>query len=211
MPVGSHREHEVDVRIVASTHRDLASRVSEGLFREDLYHRLAVVPVELPPLRKRREDIGLLIDHLLARYTPHGRTTPYRASKALREALAQCDLPGNVRQLENLLRQAIVSSGDATELDLVHLPAPVLRSLCGDDEPFKTEVAPAAQSTGQLPSLDEIFSASNWRLSDCSLQFERTLLKVAYIRSHGNQAAMARLLGVTPRCIYTKLRRHLIA
>ncbi len=201
LPVGGETELAVDVRIVAATHRDLAARVREGRFREDLYYRLAVLPIELPPLRERREDIAALVEHLLARAAP-GR----RAAPALHEALAQCELPGNVRQLDNLLAQALVEAGDGEPLDLAHLPPALLQSL-------GAAPAPAAAATpARAPvSLHDIFAAADWKLAGCAARCERELLAAAFARARGNQAAMARLLGVTPRCVYSKLRKHLLA
>ena len=199
LPVGGEREVAVNVRIVAATHRDLAARVREGRFREDLYYRLAVLPIELPPLRERREDIPMLIDHLLSRAAPQCCATP-----ALHEALAQCELPGNVRQLDNLLAQALVSAGEGETLDLAHLPATLLRDLGA--VPAPASVPPPRAPT----SLHDIFAAADWKLAEFAARCERELLAAALDRVRGNQAATARLLGVTPRCVYTKLRKHLL-
>jgi transcriptional regulator with GAF, ATPase, and Fis domain len=201
LPVGGEREVVVNVRIVAATHRDLAASVREGRFREDLYYRLAVLPIELPPLRERREDIAALIDHLLSRAAPQRR-----ASTALHEALSSCELPGNVRQLDNLLAQALVAAGVGETLDLAHLPASLLRGLSATTAP-----APANAPLPRAPiSLHDIVTAADWKLADFAARCERELLAAALDRVRGNQAAMARLLGVTPRCVYTKLRKHLL-
>jgi transcriptional regulator with PAS, ATPase and Fis domain len=203
LPVGGEREVAVNVRIVAATHRDLAACVREGRFREDLYYRLAVLPIELPPLRKRREDIAPLIDHLLARTAPQRRATT-----ALHEALASCELPGNVRQLDNLLAQALVAAGEGETLDLAHLPAPLLRGLGAAPVPAPASASPPLHAP---ISLHDIFTAADWKLAGFAARCERELLAAALDRVRGNQAAMARLLGVTPRCVYTKLRKHLLA
>lgn len=218
--LGADREQCVDVRIVAATHRDLGALVRAGRFREDLYYRLAVLPVELPPLRARREDIGALVEHLLSRQAAAARTSR-RATPALLEALAQCELPGNVRQLDNLLCQAIVAAGEATALELAHLPASLLRGLGAPASastpaehtpavPTPAEPVPAAP-TSCASDLQQLFAASDWKLGDFAARCERELLAAALARASGNQAAMARMLGVTPRCIYTKLRKHLLA
>ncbi len=208
LPVGGEREVAVNVRIVAATHRDLAARVREGRFREDLYYRLAVLPIELPPLRERREDIGALVDHLLSRAAP-----PCCATPALREALAQCELPGNVRQLDNLLAQARVAAGLGETLDLAHLPASLLRAV-GETPAPSPSPSPATASAPPPPrapiSLHDICTAADWKLTEFAALCERELLTAALDRVRGNQAAMARLLGVTPRCVYTKLRKHLL-
>jgi transcriptional regulator with PAS, ATPase and Fis domain len=220
LPVGAEHEQEVDVRVVAATHRDLAARVREGRFREDLYFRLAVLPIEVPPLRERRDDIGELVDHLLAR---SGR----QASDAYREALASCELPGNVRELENLVHQSLVAAGEDDTLDLAHLPAGVLRQIehRPPSRPDATEASAApgraaaaeAAAAATAPALDidaalaQLCAAHGWNLARCVDTFERSLLQGALDRAQGNQAAAARLMGVTPRCVYTKLRKHLLA
>lgn len=216
LPVGAEREQPVDVRVVAATHRDLAARVREGRFREDLYFRLAVLPIEVPALRERREDIGELLDHLLARSTRG-------ASAAYREAVAQCPLPGNVRELQNLVHQSLLAAGDEVMLDLAHLPARVLRQLelpvPGHDDavPRAPASPPPDAAVAGTPVLDvdaamaQLCAAHGWKLARCLAAFERSLLQGALERAHGNQAAAARLMGVTPRCVYTKMRKHLLA
>lgn len=215
LPVGAEREESVDVRIIAATHRDLAARVREGRFREDLYFRLSVLPIEVPPLRARREDIDPLVDHLLSQHARRYGTAPRRASKAFREALAECELPGNVRELDNLLNQAIVAAGSADTLDLAHLPLSVLRYLERLGTPAATATTPAAVAghgtATRDPSLAQLFAAQDWKLTGCLDACECALLRTALARSRGNQTAAAHLLGVTPRCVYAKLRKHLLA
>lgn len=213
LPVGANAEIGVDVRVIAATHRDLSARVRDGLFREDLYWRLAVVTIDVPPLRARREDIGMLIDHLLDRFASQHDGRPRRATAALREALMLCELPGNVRQLDNLLRRAVVAAGDATEIDIAHLPEAVLRSLDAvpavhDAPPPTSGSEPSAACAPAGESLDELFRRAHWNLAACEQQLERELLRSIYQRTRGNQTAMARLLGITPRSVYTKLRKH---
>ena len=217
LPVGAEREHAVDVRIVAATHRDLCARVREGRFREDLYFRLAVLPIEVPPLRERRDDIRDLVDHLLARGTR-------RASEAYREALSHCELPGNVRELENLVHQSLLAAGEDDTLDLAHLPAHVLRQLehappaqrdGGSEAPPPPPPQSAAADGSPTPDIEaalaQLCAAQGWNLARCVDTVERSLLQGALERASGNQAAAARLMGVTPRCVYTKLRKHLLA
>src|SRR5438132_8603833 len=123
-PVGATEDVEVDVRIVAATNRDLPAEVRAGRFREDLYYRLNVVQVRVPPLRERREDVLLLADHFLHRFgAEHGRRE-LRLSREARRRLDEYGFPGNVRELENLIERAVALS-DGEEVTLDALPAPL--------------------------------------------------------------------------------------
>jgi DNA-binding NtrC family response regulator len=107
----------VDVRVVAATNRDLQAEIRAGRFRADLFHRLAVVEVRVPPLRERREDIPLLVEHIVARLAAdRGRPTP-RLSPEAQAALQAHDWPGNVRELRNVLERALAIAGDADRID----------------------------------------------------------------------------------------------
>ena len=103
-PVGSNDRHAVDVRVIAATNRDLESAYRTGTFRKDLYFRLNVVTVQIPPLRERRADIPMLVHHFLNRYTP---TKPLQVTAAAMKSLLQYDWPGNVRELENCIARAV--------------------------------------------------------------------------------------------------------
>src|SRR6266849_3608782 len=122
--VGGTEDVEVDVRIVAATNRDLPAEVRAGRFREDLYYRLNVVQIRVPPLRDRREDILLLADHFLRRFGAEHRRPELRLSREARRRLDEYGFPGNVRELENLIERAVaLSDGDEVTLDA--LPAPL--------------------------------------------------------------------------------------
>jgi DNA-binding NtrC family response regulator len=112
LPVGSSRPQKIDVRMIAATNRSLPAEVAAGSFREDLFHRLAVAVLRLPPLRERREDLGLLIDHVLAQVNSEGAEQPGYLDKELsagaRNLLFTHSWPGNVRELQNTLRRAAV-------------------------------------------------------------------------------------------------------
>ncbi|MBD3868393.1 MAG: sigma-54-dependent Fis family transcriptional regulator [Acidobacteria bacterium] len=125
--VGSNRPVPVDVRVVAATHRDLALEIREGRFREDLYYRLAVVSVDLPPLRSRKADIPLLVDHFLHKHRADLDGSPAALSREAMDLLIAYDFPGNVRELENIVRRGMVlARGDQITVD--DLPASVLVS-----------------------------------------------------------------------------------
>jgi two-component system nitrogen regulation response regulator NtrX len=111
--VGSSRSIEVDVRVVAATNKDLETEIKEGRFREDLYYRLNVVPIEIPPLRDRREDIPMLVHHFVDLLEVNDRVTPREIAPEAMERLQSLDWPGNVRELRNTVeRLLILSSGD---------------------------------------------------------------------------------------------------
>ena len=110
-PLGSERTQKVDVRVIAATNRDLRQMVADGRFQEDLYYRLNVIPIHIPPLRERREDIPVLVEHFIAeacaaRRQAHRRHRARRARRRCRRA----DWPGNVRELENTIERAVVLS-----------------------------------------------------------------------------------------------------
>ncbi len=167
-PVGSNQARKVNVRIVAATHRDLTAMVAAGTFREDLYFRLRVVEITIPPLRERPEDIPLLVQHFLKKY---GEGRKLRIATQAMERLVSFGWPGNIRQLENVLRAAIVMSDGTIE-----------RSHLGLDAP--TRSAPAT-SPGSL-SLRERIDA-----------LEAELIREALGQTRNNQSKAAELLGVS--------------
>jgi two-component system NtrC family response regulator len=184
--VGSTRSIPVDVRVVAATHRDLPGMVKEGTFREDLFYRLAVVIVELPPLRRRRADIPLLVDHFIAR---HRETIGSEARAFSREAmdlLVRYDYPGNVRELENVVQRALVlARGEIVRTD--DLPPALLAS---DSTESGTA---AALESGSLP---ERVAA-----------LERQAIEEALELEGGNQSRAARRLGISERALRYKLAK----
>jgi DNA-binding NtrC family response regulator len=107
-PVGSRKEIDIDVRVVAATHRNLEEEVAAGRFREDLYYRIRVVAMRVPPLRERREDIPLLVDRFLRRKSGDGDAPPPAISPAALSRLQEHDWPGNVRELQNTIERALV-------------------------------------------------------------------------------------------------------
>src|SRR5512146_1051367 len=139
-PVGGTDEISIDVRVIAATNRDLDRAVAEGAFREDLYYRLSVIPVEVPPLRERREDIPLLANHFLKKYAPAAHKSILRIEEASLGALCDYEWPGNVRQLENTIERAVAL--ETSSLLRVELPV----------EKAKARAAAAAAGVGESPS-----------------------------------------------------------
>jgi transcriptional regulator with PAS, ATPase and Fis domain len=123
--VGDSHTIKVDVRFIAATNSDLAKMVADGAFREDLYYRLNVIPICLPPLRDRRDDIPLLVTHFLEKFSPG---QPMHTSQAAMRALMAYSWPGNVRQLENAIERAVALSSGRSEIDITDLP-PEIQSL----------------------------------------------------------------------------------
>jgi DNA-binding NtrC family response regulator len=146
--VGGTETIKVDVRVVAATNKDLQSEIAAGRFREDLYYRLAVVPIELPPLRTRREDIPVLVDHFLEQVCADNDRRPKKVASAAMTLLMQHEWPGNVRELKNVVERLAILTGDAdiiTEADVGDaLPrVKAVKSEFARGTPFKDLVAAA--------------------------------------------------------------------
>jgi two-component system response regulator AtoC len=193
-PVGSGRVEKVDVRIVACTNRDLAAEVRAGRFREDLYYRLAVVELVVPPLRERREDVPALAREFALRYAEQFGLDGVRLSPALLERLGAADWPGNVRQLENVIARMVALSGGG-ELDLGALP--------GADP----ALAPPGASPAQPPGEAAAGLTLRAQLDD----LERSVIARTMTAVHGNQSEAARRLGISRNTLTERLRRYAIA
>ncbi|WP_029895451.1 sigma-54-dependent transcriptional regulator [Desulfohalovibrio reitneri] len=188
-PLGSTRQVKVDVRIIAATNRDLEAEAQKGNFREDLYYRLAVLVVRIPPLRERMEDLPLLAAHLLRKLGEKNRKDVRDVSPAFLEALRGHDWPGNVRELENVLERALVlARADSLTPDL--LP-PQLRAGGGDAAAGGESAAEGAQEEGI--SLD---------------QAEKSALEDALRRHGGHRQKTADALGISRRTLQYKLKKY---
>ncbi|MBV8758344.1 MAG: sigma-54-dependent Fis family transcriptional regulator, partial [Deltaproteobacteria bacterium] len=183
--VGATDEHEVDVRVVAATNRDLEAEVARGAFRADLYYRLNVIEVRLPPLRQRREDIPLLVEHFLKRFgAEHGRAVSL-SHEAMRK-LERYDFPGNVRELENILERAVALSSSTM--------------IGASDLPDERSQKPAAELPAELPpegvDLDRIMS-----------DYERDWVLRALEQAGGVRKRAATLLGISFRSLRYRLEK----
>jgi transcriptional regulator with PAS, ATPase and Fis domain len=183
-PVGSNEKIDVDVRVIAATNRDLEAAYRAGTFRKDLYFRLNVVTVHLPPLRERRSDIPMLVHHFLNRYAAgmHLQVTP-----GAMKSLLQYDWPGNVRELENCIARA-VTLGDRQTIDVLDLP-PAMR----------TEQSPSVEMTAQ-----DAASLSTTALAEME---KMTILRV-FEQAHGDKALAGKMLGISRATLYRKLKRY---
>jgi two-component system response regulator AtoC len=194
-PVGSGRIDKVNVRVVASTNRDLAADVKAGTFREDLYYRLAVVELVVPPLRDRKEDIPALADEFARRYGERFGLGVITLEPALVDALVRTDWPGNVRQLENTIaRLAALSSGGLISLADFRAADTSASSMPSLPPSDTDEPAPDARNG---PSLREQVEA-----------FERGLVARALDATGGNQSEAARRLGVSRVTLIDKMKKY---
>ena len=187
--VGGTQEKEVDVRVVAATNRDLEAEVEKGTFRQDLFYRLNVIQLRLPPLRERREDIPILVDHFVRKFAAeHGRKISGVDPDAM-SALVNHSFPGNVRELENLIERAVtLAPADRIPLDTL----PTLNSL-----------STAQPHLGPEPALPE----AGMDLEKVVEDFERGIIIKALERTGGNRTEAARLLGVTFRSLRYRLSK----
>ncbi len=181
-PVGEERARKVDVRVLAATHRDLGELVRAGRFREDLYYRLNVVHLHVPPLRDRPEDVAILARHFLGRFAERFGFAAVRAPDALFDRLAAYPWPGNVRELENAI-EALVALSPPEGLDMSLLPGGALGVTDAPALPLKERVQ----------------------------AYERGLVVEALRAAHGNRTEAARRLGVSRVTLHDKLNRYGIA
>ena len=183
--VGSTVEEPIDVRIISATHQRLAKCVDEGRFRQDLYYRLNVIELKMPPLREMREDVADIAAALLARLAQAASMSAPVLTKDAGKALAQYDFPGNVRELENILERALALS-DGGQIDAADL------HLTPAQDEFSQEVAqPGAK----------------WPLQDYLDQLEREAIQEALEKTRYNKTAAAKLLGITFRALRYRLER----
>jgi DNA-binding NtrC family response regulator len=184
--VGDSETIKVDVRVIAATNSELTRMVAEGTFREDLYYRLHVIPIQLPPLRDRRDDIPVLVKHFLEKFAPG---TPMQVSQGAMRALMAYQWPGNVRQLENAIERAVTLSAGRREIELNDIPA---------------ELQAAPQTTA-APFID--FPESGLDLPAYLAALERDLIQQSLERTGGNRNKAAELLRIKRTTLVEKLKR----
>jgi DNA-binding NtrC family response regulator len=197
-PVGGDSFVKVDVRILAATNKDLKALVARGAFREDLYYRLAVMPIRVPPLRERREDLPLLCAHILARRRgaspAPGKRAPTRVSAAGLAKLAAYHWPGNIRELENVLaRAAILCDGDEIQ---------------ADDIPLGGEPGAGAGAAAAPPDVPLEGRSLKDIVDDATRAVEKAALRDALARGGGSPTKAAKLLGISRASIYNKMKEY---
>lgn len=183
-PVGTNTTHAVNVRLISATNQELKRLVAERTFREDLYYRVKVLELPIPPLRERAGDIPLLVQHFLGKYAAPDALPPTLSPRAW-ASLTQHDFPGNVRELEHAVQHAVVVARGG-EIDLEHLP----RDISLAEEPT-TASEPAAIRP----------------LADAVREFERAYLLRAIDAAGGNKTRAARTLGISRKCLWEKLTK----
>ena len=199
--VGGRRPERVDVRIVAATHRDLDRAVAEGDFREDLLYRLRVVPIELPPLRDRGEDIPTLVGHFLDRYDVELTGGTHQVAGDTMAQLVSHDWPGNVRELENAMKRALVlASGEVlTPDDFAFLSTDGARpTMVDDDSPSLGAIVTSEVERALAEEASEIYR-------EVMVQVERPLLRTVLAHTGGNQIKAAALLGINRNTLRKKI------
>ncbi len=206
LPVGSDREFTVDVRVIASSNKPMAQLVADGEFRLDLYQRLKVVSLNVPPLRDRLEDIPLLVNTFLKRYGHYYSGQISSVDPQVYDIFARAKLPGNVRELENIIRQALVLKESGSQLEISDLPEELIAqataaSPAGQDDLISSQLAAAfgrmlLDGQTNLPQLVEFF--------------EKTLITQAMDSWTSTYSELAKQLGLTRRTFYNKLQKYAI-
>ncbi len=181
-PVGAHGEEAVDVRILSASHRDLAQLVSENLFRQDLYFRINVITLRVPPLRERREDIPELAAHLLARLAARDGSPVRSLTPAALDALTSHPFPGNVRELENLLERACaLCEGECIDIGDIELhPTEGLMHSIGAFEPFGADEDADADSDDERIRVLRALDETRWNRSAAARKLGMTLRQLRY-------------------------------
>jgi transcriptional regulator with PAS, ATPase and Fis domain len=186
--LGGTRTIKVDVRLIAATNRDLRAALEDGTFREDLYYRLNVVPIDIPPLRERKDDIPDLANHFLARYSSEHSKEIQQITPAALKVLTDYHWPGNVRQLENIIERAVtLSAGPVLDAADIHLDARPVPGAAG-----------SAGNAGGVPFLPEGMTMEQW---------EDELIREAMRRANGNKSEAARMLGLSRNALRYRLSK----
>jgi len=180
--VGSTRPIRVDVRVIAATNSDLASRVRQRAFREDLYYRIKVIHIELPPLRQRREDIPILVQHFIEKYNKVNQRAVQGIGQQVLDRMLAYDWPGNVRELENVIERAVIMT-EGRMIRMVDLPEEI---------------------RGRDPKEEQITLPLGLTLQDA----ERLIIQKTLDRLGGDKQTASRILGISGRTLYRKLKEY---
>jgi DNA-binding NtrC family response regulator len=183
-PLGDTRPRLVDVRLITATNQDLEEKIGEKKFREDLYYRLNVIEVEVPPLRERKDDIPLLVTHFLRKFSEENRKAVKGVDSSALQAIMQYPWPGNVRELKNVIERAVV--------------------LCPNEQITLNDLPDKLKKHDSVIKGQEGASALKTSIDD----FERKLIENAYSSYHKNKEETARMLGIDLATLYRKLKKY---
>jgi DNA-binding NtrC family response regulator len=197
-PVGSLKQHKVNIRVIAATHHDLPRDAARGVFRQDLYYRLNIVSLRLPPLRDRKADVPELIDHFLGRHGGHHRLAPDTL-----DAMLDYDWPGNVRELQNAIER-MVALNTGPWLHAADLPSSLQNHRAAG--PLLASAVAAGAGAAPLPLLHAPPRPAGLFLAAVE---KETILK-ALAETHGDRAKAAQLLGIGRTTLYRKLKEYKI-
>ena len=197
-PLGEQRPSKVDVRIIAATNTDLEDMVAQGRFREDLYYRLNVIRLRVPPLRERRSEIPTIVNYYVNHYSAKFGRKDIQITPQAVDLLMVSDWPGNVRQLCNEIQRTVARSEDGTVITPEHLSPELKRT--------SSPTTPSAASIASIPTSG--LSSTGGTLADALADVERRMISDALRRHGGNISRAARELGLTRRGLYLKLERH---
>ncbi|MEM8936488.1 MAG: sigma 54-interacting transcriptional regulator, partial [Pseudomonadota bacterium] len=203
------RPVKVDVRVISATNRDLAEEVKSNRFREDLFYRLNVFPIEVPPLRQRREDISALLDHFIKRYNAEERRDVRGVRPEVLEVLKAQDWPGNVRQLENTIFRAVVLA-ENTQLTAEDFPlladAFEDAGVPADASSMVRDDSPTQDKDGRVAGPVSLFDDAGHLRSLTAI--EKDLILLAINTYEGKMTEIARRLGMGRSTLYRKMREH---
>ncbi|HSO75816.1 MAG TPA: sigma 54-interacting transcriptional regulator, partial [Blastocatellia bacterium] len=198
-PIGESQPLKVDVRVVAATNSDLERAVTEGRFREDLFHRLNVIRIHVPPLRQRREEIPALINHYLHQYQQDSAKGEIRLSEEAVDLMVVYDWPGNVRQLCNEVRRVVAYSESGVVVTPDGLSPEILRA--------SHDIQPVPSSVSKSTAASLANASTTTVLSEAVEELERRMIQEALRRSSGNIARAAKELGLSRKGLYLKMDR----
>ncbi len=202
-PLGEQRPIKVDVRIIAATNSDLERMVAEGRFREDLYYRLNVIRLRVPPLCERRSEIPTIVNYYINHYSAKFGRRDIQITPQAVDLLMVCDWPGNVRQLCNEIQRVVARAEDGTLITPDHLSPELLRT----STPFSTTQATITPINAAASAASEA-STHGLTLADALSELERRMIAEALRKHNGNISRTARELGLTRRGLYLKLERY---
>ncbi len=184
-PVGSQQARKVDVRVIATSNRNIAKSIKDGEFREDLFYRLNVFPIVIPSLRERKDDIPQLVEYFISKYAAEYGMSEKQAAPELMSYLIQQPWKGNVRELNNMIQRGVLMSGNSKNITLAHIQNSLFSTL---------EPSSEADVSNELPLMP-------------IEEMELKLIKQALDRTNGNQKEAAELLGISDRTIRNKLKK----